>query len=159
MGKNMVWPIIWRWILDLGWLCFLLILFWYFWKKRRDLVEARSWLKAKGHVTRCEWTRVGHSVWPRIEYIYEVYEKDLTGEYLFLDTTFNTPNSKYSRSIAYKVAIAYRDNSEIDVYYNPNRPEQSALDVTIPKKLTFILILISSLILLHIGIIVWSLLV
>lgn len=154
----MVWPIIWRWILDLGWLCFLLILFRYFWKKRGDLIEAKSWLKTKGHITQCEWTIVGHSIWPKIEYVYQVYDKDLIGEYLFLDTSLNTPNSKYSRDIAYKVALAYRDNSEIDVYYNPNHPEQSALDVAIPKKLTLILTLISVLILLHVCIIVWRLL-
>ncbi|KGP62931.1 hypothetical protein EP47_09885 [Legionella norrlandica] len=148
-------PIILRWGLDLGWLCFLLILFRYFWRRRRDLREAQSWLKAKGHITRCEWIKVGHSVWPKIEYIYQVYDKDLTGEYLFLDTSLNTPNSKYSRNIAYQVAMAFKDNSEIDVYYNPNRPEQSALDVAIPKKLTFILVLIITLILLHVGIIVW----
>ena len=128
-------------------------------KSPNILVRAQSWLKVKGHITRCEWVRVGHSVWPKIEYAYQVADQDLVGEYLFLDTSHNNPNSKYSRRIAYKVAVASKDNSEIDIYYNPNHPEQSALDVTIPKKLNFILLLIGVLILAQISIIIYRLLV
>ncbi|AWN72997.1 TPA: DUF3592 domain-containing protein [Legionella anisa] len=146
---------IWRWMLDLGWLLFLLIIFAHFWRNRQVLVQAQSWLQVKGRITACEWTQVGHSVWPKIEYTYQVYDKDLTGEYLFLDTAHNNPNSKYSRSVAYKAAIAFQENAEIDVYYNPNHPEQSALDVTIPTKLNIILILIGMLIVVHLGLIAW----
>ncbi len=148
-----------RWILDIGWLIVLFLLLNHFWQDRKSLVRAQSWLKVKGHITRCEWVRVGHSVWPKIEYAYQVADQDLVGEYLFLDTSHNNPNSKYSRRIAYKVAVAYKDNSEIDIYYNPNHPEQSALDVTIPKKLNFILLLIGVLILAQISIIIYRLLV
>lgn len=109
-----------RWLLDLGWLLFLLMLFWHFWRDRRTLVHAQSWLKVKGHITSCELTKVGHSVWPKIEYTYQVNEEEMTGEYLFLDTAHNNPNSKYSRGIAYKAAIAFQENEEIDVYYNPS---------------------------------------
>ena len=97
--------------------------------------------------------KVGHSIWPKIEYTYQVHDQDLIGEYLFLDTSHNNPNSKYSRLVAYKAAVAFKENSEIDVYYNPNNPEQSALDVTIPIKLNIILCLISVLIVIHLGII------
>ncbi|KTD63180.1 hypothetical protein Lsan_1450 [Legionella santicrucis] len=151
----MTWLIFWRWMLDLGWLFFLLILFRHFWQDRQVLVRAKSWLITKGRITSCEWTEVGHSVWPKIEYSYQVYDKDLTGEYLFLDTAHNNPNSKYSRSIAYKAAVAFKEDKEIDVYYNPNNPEQSALDVTVPTKLNIILILIGTFIVLHLGLIVW----
>lgn len=147
-----------QWILDVGWLVVLLMLFNHFWQHRKGLVQAQSWLKAKGHITHCEWVRVGYTVWPKIEYIYQVSDKNLAGEYLFLDTSLNNPNSKYSRFIAYKAAVAFKENSEIDIYYNPNNPEQSALDVTIPKKLNIILVLISALILAQIGIIVFRLL-
>lgn len=147
-----------QWLLDTGWLLILSILLLHFWRDRKGLLQAQSWLKAKGHVTRCEWVKVGHSIWPKIEYTYQVYDKDLVGEYLFLDTSHNSPNSKYSRLIAYKAAVAFKENSEIDIYYNPNQPEQSALDVTMPIKLNIILILISTLILIHIGIIVFRLL-
>jgi hypothetical protein len=142
-----------KWILDLGWLFFLLILLSHFWHERRILLQTRSWLKAKGRITRCEWTKVGNSLWPKIEYSYQVYDKDLVGEYLFLDTAHNNPNSKYARSVAYKAAMAFKEDAEIDVYYNPNHPEQSALDITMPKKLNIILILICTFIILHVAVI------
>lgn len=142
-----------QWVLDIGWLFFLFILLVHFWRERKALSEAQSWLKVKGHITNCEFVEVDHSIWPKIEYSYQVYDKDLTGEYLFLDTSHNNPHSKYARLIAYKAAVAFKEHSEIDVYYNPNHPDQSALDVTMPLKLNIILLLVSTLILIHLGII------
>jgi hypothetical protein len=141
--------------IDLAWLLFLLIIFLHFWRDRRILMQARSWLKVKGRITVCEWTKEGHTVWPKIEYTYQVEDNTLTGEYLFLDTAHNNPNSKYSRQIAYKAAMAYKENSEIDVFYNPQNPEQAALDLSVPIKLNIILILIGMLITLHLGLIAW----
>ncbi|MCL5272465.1 MAG: DUF3592 domain-containing protein [Gammaproteobacteria bacterium] len=154
----MHWINSWRWVLDSGWLLFLLLLFRHFWRDRNALMQSNAWLKVSGHITRCDWTIVGHSIWPKIEYTYQVHDKDLIGEYLFLDTSHNSPHSKYSRLIAYKAAIAFKENSTIDVYYNPNDPEQSALDVTIPRKLNLILILIGLLIAFHIGFIIFLIL-
>lgn len=151
----MAWLDVWRWVLDLGWLLFLLVLLKHFWHDRQLLVQAQSWLKVKGHVTRCEWVGVGHSVWPKIEYSYQVNDKDLLGEYLFLDTAHNNPNSKYSRRIAYKAALAFKEGTEIDIYYNPNHPEQSALDVAMPRKLNVILIALGILIMIHLGVMIW----
>ncbi|MGL5742453.1 MAG: DUF3592 domain-containing protein [Legionella sp.] len=151
----MIWLKVWRWMLDLGWLLFLLILFCHFWCDLRGLARARSWLKVKGRITACEWTTVGHSVWPKIQYLYRVNDREITGEYLFLDTAHNNPNSKYSRKVAYNAAVAFKDEAEVDVYYNPNNPEQSALDVTMPIKLNIILILIGMLFIVHLGLIVW----
>ena len=145
----------WRWILDLGWLAVLFLLFWHFWRDRQVLLQAQSWLQVKGHITQYELTTVGHSVWPKIEYTYQVHDKDLLGEYLFLDTAHNNPNSKYARFIAYKAALAFKEDAEIDVYYNPNHPEQSALDVTMPKKLNVILILIGIFMVVQAGLIIW----
>jgi hypothetical protein len=141
------------WLLDLGWLLFLLLMFKHFWQKRQLLLPAQSWLKSKGHITNCELTQMGHIFWPKIEYTYTVYDKELTGEYLFLDTAHNNPNSKYARRIAYNAVIAFKENKEIEVYYNPNHPEQSALDVAVPIKLTFIVVMIGLLIVVHLGII------
>lgn len=155
----MIWHSSLRWFLDFGWLVVLLILLRHFWRDRNSLLNAKSWLKVKGRVTSCEWIEAGHSIWPKIEYSYQVYDQDLVGHYLFLDTSHNSPNSKYSRSIAYKAAVAFKENLEIEVYYNPNHPEQSALDVTMPTKLNIILILIGSLILLHIGTIIFRIMV
>lgn len=149
----MHWHNLSQWVLDLGWLFFLLVLLRHFVQDRRGLLRTRSWLKTKGHITSYELTTVGNNLWPKIEYSYQVYDKDLIGEYLFLDTAHNSPTSKYSRQIAYKAAMAYKENAEIDVFYNPNNPEQSALDITMPRKLNVIIILISSLIVLHLGII------
>jgi len=147
-----------RLILDIGWLIVLLILLAHFWRDRKVLLAAQSWLKVKGHITSCEWVEVGHSIWPKIEYSYQVHDQDLVGQYLFLDTSHNSPNSKYSRQIAYKAAVAFKENSPIDIYYNPNQPEQSALDVSMPLKLNVILFLISILIIIHLGIIFFRLL-
>lgn len=154
----MTWLVMWRWILDLGWLVVLFIVLRHFWRDRQTLLQAQSWLQVKGRITVCEWTKAGHSVWPKIEYSYQVHDKNLTGEYLFLDTAHNNPNSSYARRVAYKAAVAFKEDEEIDVYYNPNQPEQSALDVTMPKKLNVILILIGTLIVVHLGLIVWHLL-
>ncbi len=147
-----------RWMLDIGWLFVLLILLLHFLRDRKALLQAQSWLKVKGHITRCEWVEQGHSIWPKIEYSYQVHDQTLIGEHLFLDTAHNTPNSKYSRLVAYKAAVAYKENAEIEVYYNPNRPEQSALDVAMPAKLNVILLLIAALLFIHIGIMVFRLL-
>jgi hypothetical protein len=144
-----------RWALDIGWLFFLFILLMHFLRDRKALLQAQSWLKTKGHITHCEWVKMGHSIWPKIEYSYQVNEKDLVGEYLFLDTAHNNPNSGYARGLAYKVAMAFKENSEIDVYYNPNRPDQSALDVTIPFKLRVIVALISLLIVIQVVLVLY----
>ena len=138
-------------ILDAAWLLLLLGMFYHFWQSRQLLVHAQSWLKVKGHITRCHWVKTGHNIWPEIEYSYQVYDTDLIGRYLFLDTTHNNPNSKYARGIAYKAAVAFQEGTEIEIYYNPNHPEQSALDVTIPTKLNIILIVVGILTLIHIG--------
>ncbi len=142
-GKNLV---------DLGWLIFLLLVFWYFWRGRQVTMQTKSWVKTKGKIAHCEWEICGHIMWPKIEYIYQVCEQDYTGEYLFLDTVHNDFNGQYARHIAYKVAIAYKENEDIDVYYDPGSPEHAVLDTTVPKKLNLILCLIATLIALHLGI-------
>lgn len=143
----------WQAAVDIGWLVLLFIVFYHFWQARAQLAEAKSWLITKGKITHCEWVTMGQSIWPKIEYSYEVYNKELVGHYLFLDTAHNNPNSTYARRVAYRVALAFKDNSDIDVYYNPNHPEQSALDVIIPKKLNVILIVVGALILLQVAMI------
>ena len=145
-----------RYALNVIWLLFLLGLFNHFWQKRGRLLEAKAWLKAKGHITSCHWTQQGHSVWPEITYTYYVYNKRLIGHYLFLDTLHNNPNSSYARHVAYQVAIAFKEHLAIDIYYNPNHPEQSALDVTIPKKLNLIIGLISGALAFHVITIIFS---
>lgn len=136
----------WHIALDIMWLVVLLMMFYHFWKSRQCLLDAQGWLKAKGHITQYQLIKEGHNIWPKIEYEYCVYDQNLIGKYLFLDTAHNTPGSKYARRIAYNAAIAYQNHSEIDVYYNPNRPDESALDVTMPTKLNAILIIIGGLI-------------
>jgi len=144
-----------KWILDFFWLLFLLGLLYHFWRERRALLVTKTWLKTKGQITQCEWTKEGNSLWPKLEYTYQVHDKELVGEYLFLDTAHNNPNSRYSRRIAYKAAVAYKEHKEIEVYYNPNRPEQSALDITMPVKLTHIIALISFFLVVHLSILVF----
>lgn len=148
----------WQSLLDLVWLLFLIFLLRYFWRDRKALVQTRSWLITKGRITSFEWTREGPRLWPRIKYSYQVFDQDFVGEYLFLDTAHNNPNSKYARKVAYKAAMAYERNAEIDVFYNPNNPEQAVLDITMPKKLNLILVLLIMLIILHLVVIIVRLL-
>lgn len=143
----------WHIFLDIGWFLFLLLLLRHFWQDRQRLLESQGWLLTKGRITQLEWTRHGHSLWPKIEYAYQVNERDYIGEYLFLDTSHNSPHSQYSRQVAYRVAMAYKHNQDIDVYYNPSDPRQSVLDVAIPKKLNAILCLLLLLIFFHLGLV------
>ncbi|MBA2649772.1 MAG: DUF3592 domain-containing protein [Legionella sp.] len=144
---------VWKWIIDLVWLSILCMVFHHFWRQRRLLVSAQSWLITKGQLIRCEWSEVGDSLWPSIEYKYQICGQECMGKYLFLDTIHNNPNSDYARHVAYKVAIAYKENREVDVFYNPNHPEQSALDITIPTKLNIILLGIIVMIMVHLVVI------
>jgi hypothetical protein len=148
----------WHWLIDLFWLTFLLLLLRHFWRDRRLLQQTKFWLITKGHITHFAWTHEGHQLWPKIEYSYQVFDKDFIGEYLFLDTSHNNPSSRYARKIAYRAAIAFEKDEDIDVFYNPNNPEQAALDITMPRKLSLILILLVGLIILHLGMMVYHLL-
>ena len=141
--------IAWHNLLDFGWLVFLLLVFRHFWRARQVTLQTRCWVRTRGQITRCEWRISGHSMWPEIEYIYQVGERDYTGEYLFLDVTHNDPNSKYARLLAYKVANAFKNNEDIDVYYNPDDPDQAVLDTTVPRKINVILCFIAALIVMH----------
>lgn len=151
----MTWLTSWTGLLDILWLLFLIFTLMYFWRDRNKLSETRNWLKTKGKVIQCEWTQEGHQIWPEIEYSYKVNEVDYIGEYLFLDTSHNNPNSAYARKIAYKAAMSYEKNQELDVYYNPLQPQQSALDITLPKKLNVVIGLLVLLILIHLTVIVF----
>ncbi|MFC3908245.1 DUF3592 domain-containing protein [Legionella dresdenensis] len=154
----MNWLLSWRGLIDIAWLVFLLAMLRHFWQERWFLSEARYWLIVKGRITRLEWSQEGSRLWPKIEYSYQVNERDFLGEYLFLDTSHNTPNSRYARKLAYQVAMAFKKDEEITVFYNPDNPTQSALDVHIPTKLNLIIGLIMFLIIVHLGVIVYRLL-
>ncbi|MBA2651529.1 MAG: DUF3592 domain-containing protein [Tatlockia sp.] len=145
-------------MLDLIWLFFLSYLLWHFWRDRQLLARARHWLITKGRITHFEWARVGRLLWPKIQYTYQVFEKNYSSEYLFLDTSHNNPNSKYSRLIAYRAAMAYEEDADIDVFYNPNNPQQAALDITMPRKLNIIIGLLCILIIVHLTVVLVHLL-
>jgi Protein of unknown function (DUF3592) len=148
----------WRGLLDVVWLLFLLSMLWYFWRERHILAQTQFWLITKGRITQFEWTGEGYQLWPKIEYTYQVLNQDFRGEYLFLDTSLNNPNSKYARKVAYRAAVAYEKDAEIDVFYNPNDPQQAALDISIPPKLNLIIVLLVVLIILHLVIVIGRLL-
>lgn len=139
----------WHGLLDVAWLVFLLTILRHFWRERQILAQTKFWLITKGRITVFEWTREGPRLWPSIEYTYQVFDKDFYGEYLFLDTSHNNPNSKYARRVAYRAAMAYENDEEIDVFYNPNNPQQAVLDITMPRKLNLIITLLVALIVFH----------
>jgi len=137
------------WIFDLAWLLFLLMVFIYFCHVRSKIRQLLDWHKTSGKITACEWSYEGHRLWPKIEYNYKVNDIEYTGEHLFFDTAHNDPNSLYARTIAYKVADAYKNDKELDVYYDLQHPENAVLDRTIPRKINLIIIFIAGLIALH----------
>lgn len=143
-----------RGMLDLAWLFFLLFMLWHFWRARQFLAQTKYWLITKGRITVFKWTHEGPRWWPQIQYSYQVFDQDFCGQYLFLDTSHNNPNSKYARKVAYRAAMAYEDDREIDVFYNPNNPQQAVLDITIPRKLNLIIVLLGLLVILHFVVIV-----
>lgn len=139
----------WDGLLDLGWLLFLSLLLAYFWLQRHTMLKAQHWQKTRGHISRFEWITHGHRVWPKIEYIYQVHDQEFIGEHLFVDMTYINPNSRYARKFAYQVANAYKNNEDLAVFYNPEKPAQAVLNVSMPRKLNLIIVLISALIALH----------
>jgi hypothetical protein len=157
-GRIIHWLLSWHGLIDIAWLLFLALLLKHFWQDRQLLVQASHWLITKGRITQVLWTQEGHHLWPKIEYTYQIYERDFQGEYLFLDTSHNNPNSKYAKKVAYRAAIAFQNDEEIEVYYNPNNPLQAALDVRIPLKLNVIIALLVVLMVVHLTMIVWHLL-
>lgn len=140
--------------MDILWLSFLLFLLWHFWQERQALKIASHWLITKGRITQFVWAQEEHRLWPKIEYSYQLFDQDFKGEYLFLDTSRNNPASKYARKVAYRAAMAFEHDEEIDIYYNPDNPLQSALDVRIPTKLNVIIGLLLFLLALHLGVVV-----
>lgn len=147
------WLIAERGWLDIGWLIFLLALLWHFLREKKMLAQTQFWLITKGHIDQFEWVREGVHLWPKIEYSYQVFEHNFHSERLFLDTVHNNPNSKYARGVAYRAAVAYENNADIDVYYNPNNPQDAVLDIKMPSKLNIIIALLLGLIVLHLLII------
>ena len=143
----------WQSFMDMVWLVFLLFLLWHFWQERQTLVSASHWLITRGRITQFVWTKEGHQLWPKIEYSYQLFEQEFKGEYFFLDTSRNNPNSKYARKVAYVAAMAFENDEEIDIYYNPDNPLQSALDVRIPTKLNVIIGLVLFFLVLHLVIV------
>lgn len=130
---------------DFLWLSFLFFLLFYFYKRLRILNKSQSWFVTKGKIIELEWIDKINYMWPKIKYTYEVNDESFTGEHLLLDSTWTTPYSKASRRIAYKAAMAYKNQEEIDIYYNPFDPSQSALDVRLPRKLRIIVYLLFAL--------------
>lgn len=143
----------WQSFMDIVWVLFLLFLLRHFWQERQALKLASYWLITKGRITQYIWTKEGVHVWPKIEYTYELFDQEFKGEYFFLDTSRNSPNSKYARKVAYRAAMAFENDEEINVYYNPDNPLQSALDVRIPTKLNVIIGLLVFLLFLHVAIV------
>lgn len=130
---------LWELTINLIWLLVLVAAFIYFLREYKLLAQPRSWLITKGRVISCEWSHAGPRLWPSIRYRFSVFEREYEGDYLFLDTSHNSPMSAYARQIAYKAAVAFQNNQEIDVYYNPNNPNQAVLDIAIPFKIYLII--------------------
>tara|TARA_Y100001968_G_C19394016_1_gene737200 strand:+ start:1249 stop:1719 length:471 start_codon:yes stop_codon:yes gene_type:complete len=133
------------------WCGLLLGLLYYFVKKWHYLRQAQDWLLTEGHITHFELIQQGRQLWPKIEYIYQVYGRDFYGENLVLDTAHNTPSNRIARLVAYHAAQAFYAKQAITIFYNPNDPRQSTLDIHMPRKLLFILGLLVVLLVFHLS--------
>ncbi len=146
-------PISGQTILDLGWLLFLTLLFAYFWRARKLTEQTKLWFKTQGRITYCELVPYEECLWPKIEYVYQVDNQEFTSQILFLDIAHNNLHGAHPRALAYRLVSAFKEDETIDVYYNPDNPEQAVLDTTIPWKLNMILGVIAALLLLHVAIV------
>ena len=136
-------------ILDVLWLLICVVFLVFFihqWRLSRHIAK---WPSTTGHIIKLTWHQDKERLWPEIEYMYSLNGYEYIGHDLFKDTRLNTINSKRARELAYKVAVAHKNHQEIDVYYNPDYPEDSALEVGIPKKIYVIMILLSGFLLFH----------
>ncbi|KTD07941.1 DUF3592 domain-containing protein [Legionella jamestowniensis] len=149
------WITSWRWLLDLLWLTFLLVLLWHFWQDRKYFIKIQAWHVTMGKITQFLWTQESYRLWPKIEYSFYVLDEEIHGNRFFPETAHINLNSKYARKVAYRAAMAYEKDEAINIYYNPYNPREAVLDITMPRKLTFILILLMALIFLHLFIIAY----
>lgn len=140
----------WQGLTNIIWLIFLLAVFRYFWRQRQISSKACDWLITRGRITQLVWTKDGATIWPKIEYTYQIYDRDFTSDRFFFDTSHNSPYSKSCRNIAYRMAIAFENNEDIDVFYDPDNPLQAVLDVSIPSKLNVIINFLLLLIIAHV---------
>lgn len=140
-------------ILDNLWLLFLLLMLAHFWQERRYLKKSRNWLQTTGHIVHFHWTKEGHQLWPKIAYTYEVNTQAYVGEALLLESSHTSFSSAYARKVAYRAAMAYERNDPIEVYYNPENPQQAVLDIRLPRKLDFIIGLLVLFIVLHVTVV------
>lgn len=140
-------------MLDLVWLLFLLVMLFYFWQERRHLKKSLRWPQTTGHITQFNWTKEGHQLWPKITYAYWVNEQEYIGDSLLLSSAHTSYSSAHARKVAYRAAMAFERNEAIDVYYNPEAPDQAVLDIRLPKKLDVIILLLLFFIALHLTIV------
>ncbi len=139
----------WQSLIDFLWLIFLIVLLIHFWKKRQILVAASSWKKTKGLIHELDWTKENNSLWLQVTYTYQLFEQEYLGDCIFLDEASNRKNNAYTRSVAYRIVMAFKNQDYLDVYYNPENLMESALDVKIPRGLEVVLVMVGALSLLQ----------
>jgi hypothetical protein len=107
-------------------------IFWYIAKRSKQAKTMReasqAWQIAAGKVikSRVEVSGGDHtSVTPRVIYEYEVYGQRYQGDQIRAGDQFMRVSS--SRS-AYDTVDRYPEGAAVTVYYNPNNPQESALE-------------------------------
>lgn len=145
------WLFSWQALGDIFWALLLFILLYFFWERRKVSQRAKHWAQTQGQIEELNWDKEAKESWIQVRYSYQVLAQKLEGNCLFLDSLNNNPNSAYSRKIAYRIAMAFKNDASIEVFYNPDNPAESALDVHVPGKLNIILLLLALMLLLHLG--------
>lgn len=145
----------WQSLMDFLWLLFLLVVLIHFWKKRQILVAARSWKITKGRIHQLEWAKESNSLWLQVTYTYQLFEQEFLGDCIFLDEDSNRKNNAYTRSIAYRIVMAFKNQEEIDVYYNSDNPMESALDINIPWSLHGIMGFVLFFLVMHLSMVIY----
>lgn len=121
------------------WLIFLSVLLGYFVRKKFFL-NTGSWLVTQGRIIRFSIEK--DRLFPEIEYTYVLFDQVFFGSDFFRNPLLVSVNSASARALAYKAAKAFKEDKDIDVYYNPDNPTESALDASVPAKLNGIVVLL-----------------
>ncbi|MBX9703839.1 MAG: DUF3592 domain-containing protein [Silvanigrellaceae bacterium] len=133
------WLISWHSFIDFAWLAGLIILLVYFYKDWKVFKNLHQWQTTEGTISQFSWTEQSPLPWPKIEYTYQVYEQEFLGSRLVLDNPYINLHSPSAREVAYRATLAFKNDEEIIVFYDPINPAQSVLDVHTPRKLKVII--------------------
>lgn len=86
--------------------------------------QIRAWPVAQGVITRTELRSIDDPMLPLIEYRYKVEQSDYAGRLIFPKSV--SPSDELSKMYVER----YPENTQVNVYYNPENPSDSTLETS-----------------------------